>query len=170
MTNYRNVYKSDHLGVVDLEELVDTGKELVFTIKHVKQELGVMVAGTRGNFNIAYFEDNLKPLVLNSTNATTLRRLAGGSINVEDWKNVRVELYIDANVKMKGLVVGGVRIKQTAPQGGVSKQFDNTKAIESLNLCGTLEQLKFAWSGLTNAEQSDKQVMELKEVLKTKLK
>jgi hypothetical protein len=37
MANYRKVYKSDHLGVVDLEELIEQGKSLIFTIKEVKQ-------------------------------------------------------------------------------------------------------------------------------------
>ena len=34
---------------------------------------------------------------------------------VENWTNVRIEMYIDANVKMKGAVVGGVRIRPVAP-------------------------------------------------------
>jgi hypothetical protein len=32
MENFRNVYKSDHLGVVDLEEMIESGKKLIFTI------------------------------------------------------------------------------------------------------------------------------------------
>jgi len=112
MANYRNVYKSDHLGVVDLEDLIEQGKSLVFTIKEVKQELGVVVAGNRGNFNIAYFKEPIKPLVLNATNAATVRRIGNFGVDVDNWKNVEVELYIDANVKMKGLIVGGVRIKK----------------------------------------------------------
>jgi hypothetical protein len=114
-TNYRNVYKSDFLGSVDIEEMIDKGTRLVFTITEVKQLMNTTVAGKKGDFNIAYFKEGIKPLVLNSTNAKTLKNLSGGSIYVENWKNVPVELYIDPSVKMKGEVVGGVRIKPTSP-------------------------------------------------------
>ena len=55
--HYRKVFKSDHLGVADLEDLIEQKKPLIFTIKQVKQEWGVSVAGKKGNHNIAYFVD-----------------------------------------------------------------------------------------------------------------
>lgn len=116
MANYRKVYKSDHLGVVDLEEMVEAGKTLIFTIKHVKQEIGVTVAGNKGNHNIAYFVEPIKPWVLNAGNAAIIRSFSEGrSIDTDNWNNIPVELYIDANVKMKGQIVGGVRIKPIQP-------------------------------------------------------
>jgi hypothetical protein len=110
-THYRKVFKSDHLGSADLEDMIEEKKSLVFTIKEVKQEIGAAVAGKKGNFNIAYFVEPIKPLVLNATNSKTVKALAGGSPFVEDWKNITVELFIDATVKMKGETVGGVRVK-----------------------------------------------------------
>lgn len=110
-THYRKVFKSDHLGIADLEDFIEEKCELVFTIKHVKQEIGVSVAGKKGNFNIAYFVEPIKPLVLNATNSKVVKGLAGGSPFVQDWNNICVELYIDSSVKMKGEVVGGVRLK-----------------------------------------------------------
>lgn len=115
-THYRRVFKSDHLGTADLEDFIEEGKQLVFTITHVKQEMNVSVAGRKGNHNIAYFKENIKPLVLNATNSKTVKGFAGGSPFVEDWKNIVVELYIDPSVKMKGEVVGGVRIRPTQPR------------------------------------------------------
>ena len=53
-TSYRNVHKSEHLGVLDLEELLDKGKKLVFRIKEVKQEIGVRVAGSKGGTSPCY--------------------------------------------------------------------------------------------------------------------
>lgn len=110
-THYRKVFKSDHLGIADLEDFIEEKVTLIFTIREVKQEINVSVAGKKGNFNIAYFNEQIKPLVLNSTNSKVLKTLAGGSPFVEDWKNITVELYIDPTVKMKGDIVGGVRIK-----------------------------------------------------------
>lgn len=115
-THYKKVYKSDHLGIADLEDLIEQNKKLVFTIKEVKQELGVAVAGKKGDYNIAYFHENIKPLVLNSTNAAIVKRFSGGSSFLEDWNNILVELYIDSSVKYKGEVVGGVRIRPTQPK------------------------------------------------------
>ncbi len=108
-THYRKVYKSDHLGVADLEDFLEAGSKLVFTIKHVKQEIGARVAGKKIDANIAYFVENIKPLVINATNGAAMRKMTGSGF-VEDWANIPITLYIDKNVKMKGDIVGGVRI------------------------------------------------------------
>lgn len=115
--NYRNVYKSDHLGSVDLEEFTEAGRPLIFTIKEVKQEMGAKVAGKKGDFNIAYFVENIKPWVLNSGNAKTIRSFAGkeATNSVATWKNIPVELYVDHNVKFGSDIVSGIRIKPIQP-------------------------------------------------------
>lgn len=114
-THYRKVYKSDHLGVADLEEYQENGSDLIFTITHVKSENGARVAGKKGDFNIAYFKENIKPLVLNATNAKTLHKLSGSSF-VEDWSNINVQLRILNNIKFGGDLVDGVRISDKKPK------------------------------------------------------
>ena len=94
-THYRKVFKSDHLGVADLEDFIEAKSNMIFTIKHVRQEQGVRVAGKKGNFNIAYFNEPIKPFVLNAGNSKTLKGLSGGSSFVEDWAGITVHLYID---------------------------------------------------------------------------
>ena len=86
-THYRKVFKSDHLGVADLEDLIEAKKSLVFTIKQVKQEFNTQVAGKKINANIAYFNEKIKPLVLNSTNSKIVKAFNNNSPFVEDWKN-----------------------------------------------------------------------------------
>ena len=114
-THYRKVFKSDHLGVADLEDFVEEGVRLIFTIREVKQEIGVSVAGRKGNHNIAYFKEKIKPLVLNATNSKIVKSFNNGSPFVEDWSNTIIELFIDPNVKMKGEIVGGVRVRPKQP-------------------------------------------------------
>lgn len=109
-THYRKVYKSDHLGVADLEDLIEEGSNLIFTIKKVRQESDAKVAGRKGNFNIAYFHEKIKPLCLNATNAKALKLLSGGSSFVEDWVDITIQLYIDPSASYGGEVTGGVRI------------------------------------------------------------
>jgi len=118
LTNYRNVYKSDHLGVIDLEEIIERNQKLMFTIEKVEQyanENMVLVAGKKINANVCYFQEGIKPLVINSTNAKTLKMLSG-SAHIEKWAGMKIELYIDPSVKMKGDTVGGVRIKPETPK------------------------------------------------------
>ena len=122
--HYRKVFKSDHLGVADLEEMIEQGRKLVFTIEKVVQynivennkNSGVVVAGKRISANIAYFIDKIKPMVLNATNSKIMKSFhKDKSPIVEDWNNVLVELYIDSSVKMKGQIVGGVKIRPVQP-------------------------------------------------------
>lgn len=115
-THYRKVFKSDHLGVADLEDLVEAKSNLIFTIKCVKQEMGVRVAGRKGNYNIAYFNEDIKPLCLNAGNSKTLKNLSGGSAFVEDWSGIVLQLYIDPSVSFGGEITGGVRINPNRPQ------------------------------------------------------
>lgn len=110
-THYRKVFKSDHLGAADLEEFLEAKKPLIFTIKEVKQEYGTKVAGKSIDANIAYFKEDIKPLVLNATNSKMVSKIAGSKF-VEDWTGITIELYIDHNVKMRGEIVGGVRVKE----------------------------------------------------------
>jgi hypothetical protein len=145
MANYRKVYKSDHLGVVDLEEMLEQGKQLIFTIKCVKQEIGVVVAGNRGNHNIAYFKEDIKPMVLNAGNAAIIRGFAPNkSIDTDNWNNIPIELYVDANVKMKGQIVGGMRIKPLQPILAPKEKpnFTTENFEAALKAKATLEQIK----------------------------
>lgn len=114
-THYRRVLKSNHLGIADLEDLVEAKTPLIFTIKHVNQELNVSVAGRKGDFNIAYFNESIKPLVLNATNAKVVKGFANSPF-VEDWQNIPVQLYIDESIMLMGERVGGVRIMPQQPR------------------------------------------------------
>ena len=144
-SHFRKVYKSDHLGVADLEDLLEEGKKLIFTIKQVKQEIQT-VAGKKGEFNIAYFNEPIKPWVLNATNAKQIKIFAGGSSFVEDWKNIIIEIYIDENVKMKGEVVGGVRIKPLQPTIAKTKLPFTEDRFEKAKAAGaTIDQIKKAY-------------------------
>jgi hypothetical protein len=121
-THYRKVFKSEHLGSADLEEMLEEKKKLVFTIKHVVQynlvpndrKSGVSVAGKRIGANIAFFTDKTKPLVLNATNSKIMAKLTGSKF-VEEWRDVTIELYINSNVRFGNDTVSGVRIKDKFP-------------------------------------------------------
>lgn len=153
-THFRKVYKSDHLGVADLEDLLESGSSLVFTIKEVKQEIGISVAGKKGNFNVAYFNEKIKPLVLNATNSNTVKSFfptqeyPQGSPFVEDWKDKAIELYIDSTVKMKGEIVGGVRISNRLP-------ISRDEILKVVINCDTTDKLNQLYSKLTKEQKAE---------------
>lgn len=130
-THYRKVFKSDHLGTADLEDLIEAGSNLIFTVTHVKQEINVQVAGKKINANIAYFKEPIKPLVLNAINSKTMKQLCNGSPFIEDWQNVPIQLYIDPNAKLKGEVVGGVRILSQRVQPQLPALKEGTRAWDN---------------------------------------
>lgn len=150
-TNYRTVYKSDHLGVIDLEEIIERGDKLIFTIKEVKQEFGTKVAGNKIDANICYFKEPIKPLVLNSTNAKVLKNLSGSAF-IENWANMIIEVYIDATVKMKGEVVGGVRIKPIKYQAQLPT-FTEANFEKAKNANATIDLIKSRYSITPEVEQ-----------------
>lgn len=114
--HYRAVFKSDHLGSADLEDFIEQGKPLIFIIKQVKQIKRAKVAGKTMDANIAYFTEDIKPMVLNATNSKMIKTFTGSSF-VQDWNNVPVELYIDENVKsVSGGTTQGVRIRPIQPK------------------------------------------------------
>jgi len=161
-THYRKVFKSDHLGVADLEDYSEAGSNLVFTISTVRQEYGTRVAGKKIDANIAYFHEDIKPLVVNATNSKTLKNLCGGSPFVEDWRDVKVQLYIDPNAKLKGEVVGGVRISKLSPKTQkVELTAENVKqwqsAIEAVKRDGNLDKVL---ARVTVSTENQKLIME----------
>lgn len=144
MANWRKVYKSDHLGVIDLEDLLAQGRKLIFTVKEVKQEFGAKVAGKKGDFNIAYFKEDIKPLVLNATNARILRSFSPSG-EVETWKDIIIELYIDTNVKaIGGGITEGVRISKIQPKTQVKEKplFTKEKFASCFEKGVTVEMIK----------------------------
>ena len=168
-THYRKVFKSDHLGCADLEDFIENGSDMIFTIKEVRQQQGARVAGKKIDANIAYFENKngkpIKPMVLNSTNCGTMKNLTGSTF-VEDWKGVTVLLFIDKNVKLMSQIVGGIRIspkKLNAPKAMLTranvavwnnvivafKKYGNfNKVLEKWTM--TQEDIKFISEGVSN--------------------
>lgn len=143
-THYRKVFKSDYLGVADLEDFIEEKRSLIFTIKEVKSEFNIVVGGRKGNYNIAYFVENIKPLVLNSINSKIVRSFNKTSF-VQDWENTIVELYIDSTVKMNKEVVGGVRIKPVQPTKQNKPDFTEAHFKKAKEANATIDRIKKAY-------------------------
>ena len=151
--HYRNVFKSDYLGSADLEDLIEQGHNLCFTIKYAKQEIGVKVAGKKVDANIIYFVENIKPMVVNATNGKILRQFAGSPM-VEDWKNMPIELYVDENVRaVSGGTTQGVRIRPIQPQIKTKKDFTTDMFERAKNAGANIEKIKGTYNVTAEIEK-----------------
>lgn len=85
--DFRKDLNKEYLGHWDLPE----GEDLVVTIKGVK--MGT-VRNQRGSENkpILYFEESVKPLILNVINQKNITK-ALGSPKREDWRGKKITLY-----------------------------------------------------------------------------
>lgn len=148
-TDWRQFRKSTHLASADLDAMETSGKTLIFTIKEVKYETGVDVSGTKMDGVFCHFIEDIKPLKLNSTNNKILAGFAkkDGLIGrechiIENWKGMRIELYVDRNVKMMGGLVDGVRIKPIQPKAKEKKEFTEANFEAAFKAKATIEQIE----------------------------
>lgn len=166
--------KSTHLAGVDVETIVDDKGKCILTIKDAYYNTGVDVSGNKTDGYFIEFVEGVKPMVVNSVNRKTIANIAKitknlssvESRNIGNWIGLKIELTFDASVKMMGKVTGGIRVNPINPIPDISDKI----AIESLNLCTSLEALSVAWKTLTPQEQVLPSVFSLKEKLKTTLK
>lgn len=155
--HYRNVFKSDHLGSADLEDLIEQGHNLIFTISHARQELGAKVAGKKMDANVVYFKENIKPMVVNATNGKIIKSFTGSSF-VEDWNNVLVELYIDEKVRaVNGGTTQGVRIRPIQPQIKTKKDFTSDMFERAKKAGATIEKIKETMNVTSDIEKQYKE-------------
>ncbi|MEL6667697.1 MAG: hypothetical protein AAFP08_01930 [Bacteroidota bacterium] len=104
---------------------------MTLTIKEVKQE-NLQVPGSREKNQkpVVYWVESQKPMVLNVTNSRKIDEIAN-SRYVEDWKGVKVAVYIDDKIRFGSEMVEGLRIKKA-----IKKTVTNTAkakaAIRSL--------------------------------------
>jgi len=148
-TDWRKYRKSTHLASADLDAMETDGMPLIFTIKEVKYETGVDVSGTKMDGIFCHFIEPIKPLKLNSTNNKILAGFAkkNGLIGkechiIENWKGMKIELFVDRNVKMMGAITDGVRIKPLQPIEKTKPDFTELNFESAKKANATIEQIK----------------------------
>jgi len=152
-TDWRKYRKSTHLASADLDAMETDNVPLIFTIKEVKYETGVDVSGTKMDGIFCYFTEPIKPLKLNSTNNKILAGFAkkNGLVGkechvIENWKGMKIELFVDRNVKMMGAITDGVRIKPLQPIEKVKPNFTEANFENAKKANATIEQIKKSYN------------------------
>ena len=134
--------KSTHLDGVDVEMIIAEKGNCILTIKDAYYNTNVDVSGNKTDGYFLEFEENVKPMVVNSVNRKTISNIikmnkgcsAVESRNIGNWIGQTIELIFDSSIKMMGKNTGGIRVKPTSPIPNV----DDKKALELLNTSKTL--------------------------------
>ena len=111
--------KSTHIAGVDVEAIVDDKGQCILTIKDAFYQKNVDVSGNKTDGYFLEFEEDIKPMVVNSTNRKAIANLVQKQTNctpsesrkINRWVGVQIELYFDPTVKMMGQVTGGIKVK-----------------------------------------------------------
>lgn len=152
-TDWRKYRKSTHLASADLDAMETDKIPLIFTVKDVKYEQGVDVSGTKQDGIFCYFVEPIKPLKLNSTNNKILAGFAkqdgftGKDCHIiENWIGMKIELYVDRNVKMMGAITDGVRIQPLRPKPKAKPEFTESNFSDAKKANATIETIKKHYS------------------------
>jgi len=141
--HWRKVFLSDYLGSCDLED----GKDLKAVIKSVTVRNVKGPDGKEQDRNVATFTDiNLKPMILNATNCKLMKKFAG-SVFINDWNNIPVQIYVKDDIKAFGEITEGLRIRPAQPSMSKPKLNPKSqawpKAIEFLKTpAGTIDAIR----------------------------
>jgi hypothetical protein len=100
----------DYIGAYALEP----GKDMVVTIRSVKNEIVTGPDGKKEECMVMTFVENVKPMIVNSTNAKTIQKLYKTPY-IEEWRGRKIQLFVD-QVKAFGEVVDALRIRKFVPK------------------------------------------------------
>jgi len=156
MAHWRTIHTSDYLASVDIEG--DTNVK----IKSVSAKTETFDKGKKETLPIATLEGDYKPLILNRTNCKTLEKLSK-SPEIEDWAGMTVTLHVE-KVRFGAEMVDGIRIAPVLPNLA-----DSSKALEAIEGCVDLSELKSVWAGLTSEERKLPTVLSAKDKKKDAL-
>jgi hypothetical protein len=150
-THYRKAFKSPYLSSADIVGSTD------LTISHVTLS-GDASKKSKDVFNTAYFVEKelrqgeeLKPMILNATNSKTLYGLTGSHF-LEDWKDVRVKIYVQDNVRFGRDTVEGLRIDTRPPEPLVTNE-NIQEIIGLINQTGSDVNKLLAYCKVSSLEQ-----------------
>jgi hypothetical protein len=165
--------KSTHLAGVDVEMIIAQQGNCKLTIKDAYYQKNVNVSGNKTDAYIIEFVQDVKPMVVNSTNrriiannVKILKQLSSvESRNIGNWSGTEIELYFDEAVKMMGKITGGIRVKTIFIDHTI-----NVKKIQlKLQTADSIVTLQEIWKSLSKNEQAHPVIAATKDKLKNTL-
>lgn len=109
-THWKKLVNPNYLGAYSIED----GKDLILTIKNIRQEEVIGPDGKKEECIVCYFHEPVKPMIINSTNAKTIQKLLG-SPYIEDWSGHKIQIGTE-RVKAFGDIVDALRVRKFLPK------------------------------------------------------
>jgi hypothetical protein len=144
--------KHSHISGVDVEMITSEKGNCILTIKDAYYSKGVDVSGNKTDGYFLEFEEDVMPMVCNSTNR---KRIANNlmiekkitpleSRNIGNWVGLKINLKFDPNIKMMGKVTGGIVVDSIKLLPNLIIDSDNFKAVKDavINKGYTIEQVR----------------------------
>lgn len=94
----------------------EPNEEKIVTIKNVNKNETITTKEGKSQKAVVHFqEQGIKPMILNVARSKAIEKVAGSGY-FEDWAGVKIQLYIEHNIKAFGEVVSAVRVRKTKPK------------------------------------------------------
>lgn len=112
-THWKKVVSDpNYIGEADFRE----GEEKILTIDRVNAAEIVKTADGQSKKAVLHFrESGVKPMILNVARSKSIEKVAR-SPYFEDWPGIKIQLYIEHNIKAFGEIVNAVRVRPYAPK------------------------------------------------------
>lgn len=107
-THWKKLTNPNYLGSWSFQP----GEEKTVTIKEVKQEIITNQNG-KEECTIAYFHEDVKPLILNKTNGEMIAKV-WGTPYIEDWSGKKITLKVK-KISAFGEMMDAVRVSNKRP-------------------------------------------------------
>lgn len=108
MTHWKKLTNPNYLGTYALEP----GQTLVLTIDCVKEELVTGQGGRKDMCVVAYFKEDVKPMILCKDNMKRIEKLY--SPYIENWSGKKIRVGSE-KVNAHGEIVDGLRVVREVP-------------------------------------------------------
>lgn len=111
--SYKYFLKQDspYLGEWDFVN----GQDMVLTIKEVTTGMIVGEKGRATQGMVIQFQERVKPLFCNITNAKIIERIYKTRF-VDEWVGKKIQLYVDENITFGRTTVRGIRVRDYVPK------------------------------------------------------
>ena len=109
-THWKKLINPDYLGAYSL----DPGKDIILTIGSVKKEMITGTDGKKEECIVCHWQENQKPMILNSTNCKTISKLLKTPY-IERWAGHRIQIGAEV-VSAFGEKVEALRVRKQLPE------------------------------------------------------
>lgn len=163
-THIDRLRNPNYFGSWDLMDENGIVKNRIVTIKEIKNE-GVFDQKKQEEVQVitVYFNE-IKPIILNSTNRKTLKKVTETDF-IEEMIGKRIEIT-SKKIKAFGDLQDALRIVPNVVKAGKEIVIDKEKLMAKLNECKTIEDLKIFWTSISPKEQALPEIISRKEELK----